>query len=200
MARSLTQAASIYSVSLLLILIGYTPHNLLQACPLPANASCTECQLLRYIQLNRSRQLNISLNVAIDLALSQNTADNFQETINSDDRHDSISFELNQRDSVESCLLVDDPNAGSPCTHDFQKTGAGLSCKWNYTCDYNPNRFPQYLWKAECMGSAHPIFYQIPTLTLENKSGSDCLPFTGTQTVYKWGLEKVAVACSCTDS
>lgn len=199
MARSLTQAASIYPVYLLLILFGYRPHNL-QACPLPSNAPCSECQVLRYIQLDHRRQLNVNLNVTLDLALSQNTADDFHETINSAVRHDDFSFEAQHRGSAESCL-GSDPNTGSPCTHDFQMTGADVpSCRWNYTCDYSPNRFPQYLWRAHCMGAAHPIFYKIPTLTLASENGSDCLPFTGTQTVYRWGLEMVAVACSCSDS
>lgn len=197
MARPPSQSAPIYAIAILIILLG---HSNLQACPLPANASCSECQLLRYIHLNHSRELNVNLTVALDLALSQNTADNFCETINSVVRHDDFSYEARATGAAESCL-GSDPNAGSPCTQHIQMAGADVpSCRWSYSCDYSPNRFPQYLWRAQCTGSANPIFYKVPTLTLESQRGSDCLPFTGDQAVYRWGLEKVAVACTCPDA
>lgn len=200
MARSSIQSASIYSISLLIFLLGYRLRTL-QACPLPSNASCSECHVLRYIQLDvDNRQLNINLSVELDLVLTQNTAKNFLDTINSVVRHDDFSFEAHRKGSAKSCL-DNDPYARSPCSHDIQMAGADVpTCRWNYTCEYSPNRFPQYLWRAHCAGSAHPIFYKIPTLTLESEGGNDCLPFTGAQTVYRWGLEKVAVACSCANS
>lgn len=192
MARSFTQSTSIYLVSLSIILLGY---NNLQACPLPSNASCTECQVLRYIQLNHSRQLNVNLTVTLDLLHSQNNPNDFSDAINPDNRHD-FSFEPYAVGSVESCL-GSDPNTGSPCTHNIRMEGDNLpSCQWDYTCDYSPNRFPQYLWRAQCTGAAQPIIYHIPTLTLESAREGDCLPFAGTQAVYRWQLEKVAVACT----
>ncbi len=187
------------SIYLFIILLGCR-HHILQACPLPSNASCNDCQVLRYIQLDRNRELNINLTVPIDLGLSQNTANNFARVINSEQTSEDFFFEAYSLGSVASCL-GSDPNAGSPCTHNFRMAGSPLpTCRWNYTCDYSPNRFPQYIWKAECMHSAHPIFYSIPTLTLESDGESGCLPFTRVKPVYRWGLQKVPVACSCTGS
>lgn len=187
-----TQPTSFYL--LVTILLGYQLGNL-QACPLPANASCSECDALRYIQLGHNN-LNINLSALIDINLSLNTIIDFSHTINSVERHD-FSFRISSTGSVGDCL-GDDPNAGTPCTHHLQMEGDSLPrCQWNYTCDYSPNRFPQYLWRAQCADNAHPIFYRIPVLTLEPGTEDGCIPFSSAHAVYRWGMEKVAVACSC---
>lgn len=182
--------------SLLIILLSYRLHNL-QACPLPANASCAECDVLRYIQgldgAGHNRQLNVNLTVALDLDHSQNTAINFIRN-----HTNSGLYRINSLDSVEGCL-GSNHTVGTACTHNIEMV-VSSSCRWNYTCDYSPNRFPQYLWKAECTGSAHPITYSVPILALETERESGCLPFAGGEAVYRWKLEEVTVACTCTNS
>ena len=134
----------------------------------------------------------------MNLQLSQNNDNVVRRFLNSDNTNDDFSFETYSPASVANCF-GEDPNIGTPCTHNIRMTGPA-TCRWNYTCDYSPNRFPQYIWKAECPESSHPIFYPVPTLTVETQGGTGCLPFTEANTVYRWGQEKVAVACACTSS
>lgn len=195
-----TLLRSIYFASS--ILLCYRPYNL-QACPLPANASCSECQAIRYIENGRNEP-NVRLNVIVDLLRSQNALLDFTDAVNSAERHGFIFSAVSSiSPPLETCLSEDssrDPNIGTPCTHNLTMMGVGgalPSCNWNYTCEYSVNRFPQYLWRAQCADNAQPIFYRIPVLTVTPESEGDCLPFTSTNTVYTWRMETVAVACSC---
>lgn len=74
-------------------------------------------------------------------------------------------------------------------------------CPWEYKCDYNPRRFPAYLFHARCMqsnwvglsGSARcrEVFHPIPVLKT-----TGCNPITSRRD-WTWTQEMVSVACSC---
>lgn len=74
-------------------------------------------------------------------------------------------------------------------------------CPWEYTCDYNPRRFPAYLFHAKCMennwvgqgGSAkcREVYHPIPVLVT-----TGCNPITSRRD-WVWRQEMVSVACSC---
>ena len=90
-------------------------------------------------------------------------------------------------------------------------------CSWDYTCDYNRNRIPQYLWQADCSNSSPPteltsgatagctectvyectpVYYKIPVLTLDSNP-RNCNPFSLQDAVWSWELKDIPVACSC---
>ena len=58
----------------------------------------------------------------------------------------------------------------------FNRNATGF-CRWNYTCSYQPNRFPQYLVQAVCQNSnchaCSPIV-------------STCLPVRASMEVLRW--------------
>lgn len=201
MARQFV-SSSIYVIFISLLFCNRLSN--LCACPLPSNASCSECDILRHIHFSPNRQLNIDLSVELNLALSANTATKFTGSINSEDNLDFSFDSTPLADSETNCFGTDaEIGSGSACTHYVEMTGDRLpTCTWNYACDYSPHRFPQYIWKAECNAApsgyrAQPIYYDIPTLTLTSASESGCLPFQEPQAIYSWGIEKVQVACSC---
>jgi hypothetical protein len=138
----------------------------------------------------------------MDLSASQNTATEFADDINSVERQDSApSFDIFPvpEGAARSCLGNNTNRV--PCDLRLQMPtdpDTPSACRWNYTCDYSKSRFPQYLWKAQCTGNAHPIFYRVPVLTLQPGSETGCLPFTSDHAVYRWEIEMVPVACSCT--
>lgn len=180
----------------LFILLGYRLVNL-QACPLPPSIQCSACEVLQYINDLENSQLDINLTVAMNLDQSRNTPDTFRQHINSDDNNMDFSFDsFSLRPNLTGCS--DRNTIGSPCNLGFRMGGGRLpACTWNYTCNYSPNRFPQYIWRAVCAPGAHEIIYPIPVLTKNVETADDCLPFVGAQAVYAWSLEKVPVACSC---
>lgn len=198
-SKPMSQSQSIYCTILSTILLCYKLSHIL-ACPLPSGASCDDCHILRQIQFNSSLPLNINLTMKLDVVKSQNTITEFVRNINNDD---SYTFQRTPLTGPVRDCYGSDPNAGSPCTDYIEMEGERRpKCTWNYTCDYSPNRIPQYLWRARC-DKAPPgyreqeILYEIPTLTLTSASEHGCLPFYESHATYKWDLETVTVACAC---
>lgn len=191
---AVSQSVTVLVISI--ILLAFKSTNL-HACPLPSNASCAQCEVLNYIDNILNDQSNINLRVVLNLATSINRPIEFAESINYD--NDDFFFRVAGARNCSS----DDPTNGNPCTQSINMIRPNLpQCSWSYTCDYSPNRFPQYIWKANC--SAQPagyrlqeIFYQLPTLTIESEADAGCPPFQGVNTVYRWGLERIPVACTC---
>ena len=65
----------------------------------------------------------------------------------------------------------------------------GLQCPWTYQCDYNQNRIPQYLWRADCNSTTSvTVHYPVPVLKRES-----CNPLSQWQLV----IEDTPVACAC---
>lgn len=89
--------------------------------------------------------------------------------------------------------------------HHFQQFGQ--ACSWNYTCDYNPHRFPAYMYHAQCTNShwfqytpssfptvrprpCRMIYYPVPVLYSRG-----CNPLT-TEKKWEWKQEMVSVGCA----
>lgn len=184
---------------LLTILLCYRQTNL-YACPLPTSGSCNNCSVLRFLQLNSSVhvQPNVNLTVDMNLAESENRAHEFANSI--DPGSDDYSFDTtNLPGNLRDCF---DSESGSPCTHYIAINGNIPNCTWTYSCNYSANRFPQYMWWAQCAPPprgyrAQKVYYTVPTLTLSTESSLDCLPFHDPRAVYKWSKERVPVACVC---
>lgn len=199
---AVSQSVTVFIISI--ILLAFESTNL-RACPLPPSASCAQCEVLNYIDNILNDRSNISLRITLNLAKSINGPIEFAESINY--RNDSINHRnddfLFRVTGARNCSSYDNSTNGNPCTQSINMTGSHLpDCSWNYTCDYSPNRFPQYIWKAKCGPQPagyriQEVYYQLPTLTLESEVEAGCLPFQGANTVYRWGLERIPVACTC---
>ena len=172
----------------------------LHACPLPPTEVCNDCDVLNYISSSHTNQSTISPTVIINLQQSINNPTDFARFIHSNDNED---FSFDATNLSPSRCLPTQRETGTPCTQSVVMVGENHpTCTWNYTCNYSPNRFPQYIWKAQCATAPdgyriHAINYLIPILKLESEVGADCLPFQGANTVYRWGIEEVPVACVC---
>ena len=88
---------------------------------------------------------------------------------------------------------------------DFVLQYGRANCPWNYICDFDPHRIPQYLYLAECMelgtlsSSSSPsigveVYYPIPVLRTVEPS---CDPLNSTTTTWKWDVQVIPVACVC---
>ena len=82
---------------------------------------------------------------------------------------------------------------------------SGAKCPWKYVCDYNPLRFPQAMYNAQCINDywyetdsdgkliakhqCKETTYAVPTLKT-----TDCDPLSST-TKWKWQMEMVKVSC-----
>ena len=79
------------------------------------------------------------------------------------------------------------------------------ACSWNYTCDYNPHRFPAYVFHAHCKSNhwwhftppnqkrpqpCRLIYYPVPMLY-----NTGCNPVTSKKN-WEWRQEMVSVACA----
>lgn len=75
------------------------------------------------------------------------------------------------------------------------------ACKWEYKCDYNPRRFPAYVFQAVCTNKywigphyqlrrCSEVYYPITTLHT-----TECNPVKSTSS-WEWRIEMVAVACA----
>ena len=76
------------------------------------------------------------------------------------------------------------------------------ACGWNYKCDYNPHRFPSYIFQADCQDKTwrsansiapkrcHSVYYPIPVLY-----STGCNPLTSKKDWY-WKQEIVTVSCA----
>lgn len=183
---------SIYIVYISIIFLGLRTASLL-ACPLPDMPTCGQCEVLRHINSLTNSQSKINLTVNLDLSKSINRPTQFAQDISSVKNPDYF-FESN---GTAGCS-----NNDTPCSQFIKMVPENSPlpiCSWIYTCDYSPNRFPQYIWRANCTDTTtcQEVYYQIPTLTLHSEvEDDDCLPFQRADTVYTWGQEMVAVACT----
>lgn len=180
------------------------------ACPLMGNPTCTTVSDQEV--LNSLQASNVS-NVMVDLAVSATLEDLLNEA--GDFRWFQGTIPLYRR-------LPRNCNSSSVCgcnltysSHYDRLYGTPL-CSWSYTCNYDRNRIPQYLWQADCSRSSppaeltasatsdcecpryecEPIHYKIPVLTL-GSNPRNCNPFSLQDPDWSWRLDEVPVACSC---
>lgn len=198
---------TIYVVPTLLLLLGHTAV-ILSACPLPVNNttttdSCHQCNVLRYVQVEQPSHININVTMALNLRQSENSAGQFAQKISSNQNRDYLFDSISLPGPVRGCYGSEqNAKTGSPCTNFIRMDGTRLpNCMWNYTCNYSPNRFPQYIWEAQCAQAPHgyrsqEVYYRIPTLVYSSE-GSNCLPFKSPEATYTWRMQRVVVACVC---
>ena len=88
----------------------------------------------------------------------------------------------------QPCYSESNPTVG--CNQFIEVEGTSCTGEWKYTCDYNKNRLPLYMWKAECnSATSETIHYPVPVL----KRDDSCNP----QPTWQLVMEKVPVACVC---
>ena len=148
---------------------------LVKACPLGSSPDCQqECQAYKEA---KAATCPMYLNVTATLSEFTNIPQEFDHKLGTD-------FEEDTMDGVteEACYLGD---ADTGCSEFLEVNKA-----WNYTCDYNNNRIPLYLWKASCNETiSKTIYYPVPVL----KRNDSCNP----QPTWQLVMEKVPVGCSC---
>ena len=168
------------------------------------NQSCTPISDLEVINITRGSNERVNLAVFATRNKLLNKAGDFRRFQDSLPLYDSNC----NASSVCECSLT--------YSRSYDRLYGTPLCSWNYTCDYNRNRIPQYLWQADCSRSSPPpelttsatadcecpryectpVFYKIPLLTLETNT-RNCDPFSLQDAVWSWSLEEVPVACSC---
>ena len=152
---------------------------------LQVRSQCTtvtvdECQAecYAYKQAKADTQ-SIYLNVKATLSEFTNMIKEFNHKLDTDYEEDRMPGVTG-----DACYFA---NADVGCSHFLTVDGA---CSWKYTCDYNKNRLPLYLWKASCNSTtSETIYYTVPVL----KRGDSCNP----QPTWQLVMEKVPVGCSC---
>ena len=184
------------------------------ACPIPECAATSNCETIDYLN-RQQQQTNISVSFEprqiINPAFSTSTLNGFNlfDITKADDFNTNHIIELEPvGNSTESCLL--DNQAGQQCQYKLVTSRASdvpaLHCGWEYHCDYQKNRIPQYIWRAECTATSQeniqsiPVYYKIPILELSEESNlGKCNPFERSDSgVWKWKQLEVPVACTCT--
>ena len=77
-------------------------------------------------------------------------------------------------------------------------------CPWNYACNYKPDRFPKYLFSAQCLKS----LCGDANCSQRNRRHSECksqsiyvvvLKMKGSCGSWTWGEESVTLACTCSE-
>ena len=150
---------------------------LVKACPIGSSSNCTqECQAYKDAKAATSP---VYLNVNATLSDFLNTPRKFNRKLGTDYEEDSI-----QNVTGEACYAESDAEVG--CKDVLEVKGA---CSWKYQCNYDKNRLPLYMWRANCTSESETIYYPVPVL----KRSDACNPKPTWQLV----MEKVPVGCSC---
>ena len=167
-----------------------TTLALLLATTILQTRSCTtgdchnECDAYLY-----ATKMTAPTDITIEAKLSDLTNDN------SDFKHISSNLKLEQKnitrqEEEKACYFRTNPTKG--CTQNLvvDDEAVSLQCPWTYyNCDYDQNRIPQYLWRADCdSATSETVYYPVPVLKCDN-----CNPLSQFELV----IEKVPVACAC---
>ena len=150
---------------------------MVKACPLGSSSDCQqECQAYKEA---KAATTPMYLNVNATLSEFTNTRREFNRKYGKDYEEDRMP------EATGDACYFSNTNVG--CSEFLAVGGA---CSWNYTCDYDKNRLPLYLWKASCNETiSETIYYPVPVL----KRSDSCNP----QPTWQLVMEKVPVGCSC---
>lgn len=195
---------SILSTSLLLLL---TVTGLVTACPTPSCDPMTSCELYEHTTNNNLAVANIVTTVTLGEIINSPTR---QSTFTGfTDFSSNIDYVLKQERignvTQQDCRLDNPPE--EQCSHKIvAQSLPGLKCGFEYHCDYNRNRIPQYIWRAECLPTddgveSIPVYYKVPVLEMSENS-RECNPFGAGANMggWIWRQLEVPVACTCKDS
>ena len=150
---------------------------LVRACPLSSDCN-NECEAYKYAKNSTEPR-----GITIEATLSDLTNDlsDFKSVSN-------LSLEEYTIEEQNACYYRTEQTKG--CTQNLLiGDDRRLQCSWTYQCDYNQNRIPQYLWRADCdSNTSVTVNYTVPVLKRES-----CNPLSQWQLV----IEEVPVACAC---
>ena len=190
----------LYSASAALLLLLATCA---QTCPMPGCKTTTSCELKNYLSTNHNISTEVRASVRLDGILNQPFADNSYNRAFTDFGAISLSYRLKEvpvGNETQPCHL-DNP-AGERCAYKLVAK-PGFQCGFEYHCDFNRNRIPQYIWRAECLPPppgliSVPVYYKVPVLEL-NSNPDSCNPFDKStyQGGWTWRQLSVPVACTC---
>ena len=155
--------------------------QLVKACPLSLSGKCTEeCHAC---QVAKKTTKDTHLNVNATLRDFVYTPDQFKLKVGKQYDDDRIP-------GVTQLPCYSESNQTVGCSQFIEVEGISCTGEWKYTCDYNKNRLPLYMWKAECnSATSETIYYPVPVL----KRDDSCNP----QPTWQLVMEKVPVACVC---
>ena len=164
------------------------------SCPLASGNDC-QYEFEPYISASNTYD-PVYLTVSANLIGLTNEGNDFRRSLNRYNNFE-VGAESIEGSSQNACYAYsagsdDSPAAYVGCTQYYEvqeHTGFQLNCRWNYTCDYDKNRIPQYLWRAECNAtSSVAVNYPVPVVKRES---------CNTQSPWELVIETVPVACTC---
>ena len=128
------------------------------------------------------------IDITIEATFSKLTNNNiFFKSINKDLYLEEKNI---SRQEVRKACYFRTESATKGCTQNLLiDDHLNLQCLWTYQCDYDQNRIPQYLWRADCdNATSETVYYPVPVLKRESCNSTS-----------QWELiiEKVPVACAC---
>ena len=189
-------ATNLSAIFLLLITIAAKAHS----CPLSSGGT-TDCQDHECEAYWYAKDARTPMYLSINATLSEltNELDTFRNSLHNTglypseeskdsphvsctaERRDDLTYEgCTQYFGIESYVNVDD---------EYFSGARDLACPWTFQCDYNQNRIPQYLWRAECNATtAIAVNYRVPVLKRES---------CNSLSPWKLVMEEVPVACTC---
>ena len=165
-------------------------------CPLGSGGNDCEYECEPYITASNTYD-PVYLTVSATLVSLTNEGNYFRTAIDNNNFEvgpKSINGSLQNACYAYSAGSNDSPAAYVGCTQYYEvqehtDDGSRLNCRWNYTCDYDKNRIPQYLWKADCNDTTSvAVNYPVPVVKRES---------CNTQSPWQLVIETVPVACTC---
>lgn len=180
------------------------------ACPTPLCDRTTNCELFDYISDNYEEKVDLMVSIP-ELNRIYNPSARimpFQQGFMNFDEAIQLSYDLVEKhigNLTDDCLH---DNQGEQCSHKIvarplpNADAANLSCGFEYLCDYDRNRIPQLIWKAQCLPTQNgiksfPIYYKLPILKLSGNNGG-CNPFSDRMYLEAWDWTQIEVPVACT--
>ncbi len=183
--------------------------GLVLTCPTPSCDRTSSCELYDHISNNSLAVANIVTTVTLGEIINPAVRTSTHHAGGFTSFRKEIDYVLRQESvgnaTAQDCLLDSPPE--EQCSHKIVAFSVpGLKCGFEYHCDYNRNRIPQYIWRAECLPTvsgveAIPVYYKVPVLEMRDNI-QDCNPFGEGANFggWMWTQLEVPVACTCRDS
>lgn len=155
--------------------------------------NCRDFTLAQFMALYTERRLTspyIHIGVNLTIAEAQTKVSSFKNLLRAA-RHNGLKV-LPKEKVCEGITSRQLPNFLNFTPH---------ICPWSYQCDYNPRRFPSYLFHAKCdrrtavvnkkIRNCNEVYYPVPVLISRG-----CNPITSKKD-WVWSQEMVSIACVC---
>ncbi len=197
------QSKNVLSLSLLLAIVMAAT---IRACPTPSCKRTTNCELFDHLS-NTSRSAPADIITTVTLGDIVNPAFTTDIPGFLDFIFNRLDYGLDKVGNfTQDCLLDNPPEEQCKYKIITVSRSHNMTCDFEYNCDYNRNRIPQYIWKANCLPAATgmrsvPVYYKVPVLEMRDNEG-DCDPFAAGASMrgWTWRQLEVPVACTCMDT